>query len=353
MYLALLCTQVTPDHLDQLLHPQFDDVTSVAYKEAVVGSGLPASPGAAVGVAVFTAEKAEAMKEAKQPCILVREETSPEDVGGMHAAVGLLTARGGMTSHAAVVARGWGKPCVVGCSELAVDASNGVATLAGRATIREGDLISLNGNSGEILLGSQALKEADVSGPLAEFMGWADGRRTLKVLANADTPADATAARRNGAEGIGLVRTEHMFFEPERLAQVRKMILAPTEAARAASLAALLPSQRSDFESIFESMDGLPVTVRLLDPPLHEFLPAADECDSQMAEQLGMEHADLREAVERCRETNPMLGLRGCRLGVTSPEIITMQARALRRLSLIAADCHQIPELVTRRMIAT
>lgn len=320
---------VTPDHLDQLLHPQFEDTSADSYAQSVVGSGLPASPGAAVGVAVFTTEAAEAMAAEKKKCILVRDETSPEDVGGMHAAVGLLTARGGMTSHAAVVARGWGKPCVVGCSELTVDATARRATLSGGAVIEEGDTISLNGNTGEILVGAQPLKDAEASGPLAELMAWADDTRVLKVMANADTPKDAAVARRNGAQGIGLVRTEHMFFEEQRLMQVRKMILASTDVARAEALEALLPSQRADFEGIFEAMDGLPVTVRLLDPPLHEFLPCADECDVEMAEALGMAPSELSDAVERCREQNPMLGLRGCRLGVTSPEIIRMQARAV------------------------
>uniref|UniRef100_A0A7S1XU87 Pyruvate, phosphate dikinase n=1 Tax=Phaeomonas parva TaxID=124430 RepID=A0A7S1XU87_9STRA len=320
---------VTPDHLDQMLHPQFKDTSSAAYKESVVGHGLPASPGAAVGVAAFSAAKAEELvkEQGIKNVILVRDETSPEDVGGMHAALGMLTSRGGMTSHAAVVARGWGKPCVVGASDLEVGATT--ATLASGATFKEGDVIAINGNTGEVLLGEQDLKDAELTGSLARFMGWADNTRRLRVLANADTPEDAAVARKNGAQGIGLVRTEHMFFDEARLASVRRMILAQSPEEKATAITELLPEQRKDFEGIFEAMDGLPVTVRLLDPPLHEFLPCEDECDLDLAMQLGLDEPTLVDAVEKCKEQNPMLGLRGCRLGITSPEIIEMQARAI------------------------
>eukprot|EP00747_Dinoflagellata_sp_TGD_P150719 gnl/TRDRNA2_/TRDRNA2_177142_c0_seq1.p1 gnl/TRDRNA2_/TRDRNA2_177142_c0~~gnl/TRDRNA2_/TRDRNA2_177142_c0_seq1.p1 ORF type:complete len:1057 (-),score=277.47 gnl/TRDRNA2_/TRDRNA2_177142_c0_seq1:183-3353(-) len=319
---------VTPDHLDQMLHPQFKDATSESYKSSVVGHGLPASPGAAVGVAAFSAAKAEQLvNDGVKNVILVREETSPEDVGGMYAAEGMLTARGGMTSHAAVVARGWGKPCVVGCSELTIEGLS--ATLTSGATFKEGDMIAVNGNTGEVLLGEQELKSAELTGSLARFMTWADETRKLKVFANSDTPEDSAIARKNGAQGIGLVRTEHMFFEEKRLATVRKMILAQTPEEKTKAIDQLLPEQRMDFEGIFEAMDGLPVTIRLLDPPLHEFLPCGEECDLELAEQLGLEQKDLVDAVEKCREQNPMLGLRGCRLGITSPEIIEMQARAI------------------------
>eukprot|EP00968_Pinguiococcus_pyrenoidosus_P010755 scaffold868_cov249-Pinguiococcus_pyrenoidosus.AAC.1 len=318
---------VSPDHLDQMLHPQFKDTASDSYKSNVVGTGLPASPGAAVGIAAFSAAKAEELAKSGAKVILVRDETSPEDVGGMHAAKGMLTARGGMTSHAAVVARGWGKPCVVGAADLEISATS--AKLKSGATFNEGDVISINGNTGEILIGEQELKPAEVTGALARFMSWADSKRRLKVLANADTPEDAALARENGAEGIGLVRTEHMFFDGERLANVRKMILAQTQQEKNVAIAALLPEQQKDFEGIFEAMDGLPVTVRLLDPPLHEFLPCEDECDLELAETLGLGQQELAEAVDKCREQNPMLGLRGCRLGITSPEIVEMQARAI------------------------
>ena len=319
--------KVTPDHLNQMLHPQFEDAASAAYAAAVIGSGLPASPGAAVGRAAFSAEAAEAMAADGVDCILVRDETSPEDVGGMHAACGMLTARGGMTSHAAVVARGWGRPCVVGAAGLAFTGPAS-AELDGHA-FSEGDLISINGGTGEVLRGAASLKPAEAGPALGTLMAWADGERRLRVLANADTPEDAALARRNGAEGIGLVRTEHMFFEEARLAAMRRMILAGTGAARRAAIEELLPAQRSDFEGIFEAMDGLPVTVRLLDPPLHEFLPCREECDAGLADSLGLAPEELEDAIERCKEHNPMLGLRGCRLGITTPEVVEMQARAV------------------------
>eukprot|EP00239_Pterosperma_sp_CCMP1384_P001846 CAMPEP_0197848776 /NCGR_PEP_ID=MMETSP1438-20131217/10012_1 /TAXON_ID=1461541 /ORGANISM="Pterosperma sp., Strain CCMP1384" /LENGTH=962 /DNA_ID=CAMNT_0043461187 /DNA_START=55 /DNA_END=2943 /DNA_ORIENTATION=+ len=322
-------TMVTAGHLDQLLHPQFKDEES--YKSDVIGTGLPASPGAAVGKVVFTPNDAEACKAAGTPCILVRTETSPEDVGGMSAAEGILTARGGMTSHAAVVARGWGKTCVSGCSALIVDDNSRTFTCGG-VTVNEGDWISLNGNTGEVILGKGELSPPEISGDLGQFMSWVDAHREIKVLANADTPEDAALARENGAEGIGLVRTEHMFFSSdERIASIRKMIMAPTLAGRIEALDELLPYQREDFEGIYKAMDGYPVTIRLLDPPLHEFLPDGDmdEICADMAALTGNTPEEVAERMESLFETNPMLGFRGCRLAIAYPEIAEMQARAI------------------------
>lgn len=266
---------VEPRHLDQLLHPMFKNVGTAEYQMDILGKGLPASPGAGCGRIVFTADDAENWKKDGQQVILVRTETSPEDVGGMHASEGILTSRGGMTSHAAVVARGWGKPCVCGCDALQVDYSSKTATI-GHESVKEGDWISINGSTGEVLLGQQPTEAPKLSGQLAEFMSWVDEARRLRILTNCDTPEDAKIARGNGAQGIGLVRTEHMFFSsPERIAAVRKMIAAEELEAEETveALAALQTFQRSDFEGIFKAMDGLPVTIRLLDPPLHEFLP--------------------------------------------------------------------------------
>jgi len=327
---------VEPTHVDQLLHPRFEDED--AYQSDVIGKGLPASPGATTGVVVFRAEDAESMHAAGQDAILVRTETSPEDVGGMWAAAGVLTARGGMTSHAAVVARGWGKTCVSGCGELSVDETARTASLGG-VTLREGDWLSLNGSTGEVIVGKQPMRPAELSAELAQLMEWADESRTMAVLANADTPEDAAAARTNGAEGIGLVRTEHMFFaSDERLSAVRRMILAQTDAARAEALEALLPFQQADFEGIFAAMDGLPVTIRLLDPPLHEFLPHGDEDEvvAQLAEEAGLDAAEVEETIFRLAEVNPMLGFRGCRLAITYPEIGAMQARAILQAACAA-----------------
>jgi len=320
---------VEPRHLDQLLHPQFADES--AYKSQVAGSGLPASPGAAVGQAVFSAEEAEAWVAAGQKVVLVRKETSPEDVKGMYSAEGVLCQLGGMTSHAAVVARGWGKPCVTGVQGLAVDERNKVARI-GNQQIREGDFISLNGTSGEIILGKQALTSPDLSGDLARFMGWVDNARSLRVFTNCDTPADAKEARKFGAEGIGLCRTEHMFFaSEERIANVRRMIVAQTTEERVAALKDLLPYQRSDFEGLLRAMEGLPVTIRLLDPPLHEFLPDGDleEVCESLARATGRPKEELYEVVDGMQEVNPMLGFRGCRLGIAYPEITEMQVRAI------------------------
>ncbi|KAM3755301.1 hypothetical protein ACB098_02G030600 [Castanea mollissima] len=320
---------VEPQHLDQLLHPQFENLT--AYKDKVVAKGLPASPGAAVGQIVFRAEDAEAWHAERKNVILVRTETRPEDVGGMHAAVGILTARGGMTSHAAVVARGWGKCCVSGCFEIHVNDLKKVVVI-GHIVIKEGEWLSLNGSTGEVILGKQPLSPPTLSGDLEIFMSWADKIRHLKVMANADTPEDALLARKNGANGIGLCRTEHMFFaSDERLKAVRKMIMAVTQEQRKAALNSLLPYQRSDFEGIFRAMDGLPVTIRLLDPPLHEFLPHGDnqQIVSELTAETGINEEEVFSRIEKLSEVNPMLGFRGCRLGIAYPELTEMQARAI------------------------
>ncbi len=317
---------VEPGHLDQLLHPHFEDET--AYKDKVIGHGLPASPGAAVGQVVFTAEDAEKAKEEGKRVILVRIETSPEDVGGMDAAQGILTSRGGMTSHAAVVARGWGKPCVAGAGDVVIDYKSKTFT-AGGVTVKEGDWISINGSTGEVILGEQSLVPPSLSGDFATFMEWVDEFRDMKVRTNADSPADAAKAREFGAEGIGLCRTEHMFFEGDRIISVRKMILANNVEERRAALAELLPYQKKDFLGIFRAMAGLPVTVRLLDPPLHEFLPHDEAGQEEMARTLNVPVKQVREKVESLHEFNPMLGHRGCRLGITFPEITEMQTRAI------------------------
>ncbi|KAG6731998.1 hypothetical protein I3842_01G155200 [Carya illinoinensis] len=320
---------VEPQHLDQLLHPQFEDPT--AYKDKVVAKGLPASPGAAVGQVVFRADDAEAWHAQGKSVILVRTETSPEDVGGMHAAAGILTARGGMTSHAAVVARGWGKCCVSGCSEISVN-DNEKLVVIGDKVIQEGEWLSLNGSTGEVILGKQPLSPPALSGDLETFMSWADTIRRIKVMANADTPEDAVTARNNGAQGIGLCRTEHMFFaSDERIKTVRKMIMAVTTEQRKAALNSLLPYQRSDFEGIFRAMDGLPVTIRLLDPPLHEFLPEGDlqQIVGELTAETGINEEEVFSRIEKLSEVNPMLGFRGCRLGISYPELTEMQARAI------------------------
>lgn len=320
---------VEPRHLDQLLHPQFENPSR--YKDQVIATGLPASPGAAVGQVVFNAEDAETWHGQGKPVILVRNETSPEDVGGMHAATGILTCRGGMTSHAAVVARGWGKSCVSGCSEIHVN-ENEKTVSVGKHVLREGDWLSINGTTGEVILGKQPLSPPAISGDLGTFMTWVDERRHLKVMANADTPDDALTARNNGAQGIGLCRTEHMFFASDsRIKAVRQMIMAVTPEQRQVALDKLLPYQRSDFEGIFRAMDGLPVTIRLLDPPLHEFLPEGDinEIVSQLAIDTGMTEDKVFSRVEKLSEVNPMLGFRGCRLGISYPELTEMQARAI------------------------
>jgi len=321
--------KVDAGHLDQLLHPQFED--EKAYEDKVIGRGLPASPGASVGQVVFTAEDAEAMQTAGNHVILVRKETSPEDVKGMHSSEGVLTQLGGMTSHAAVVARGWGKTCITGCGDLQIDEAAGIARF-GDVIVKEHEWISINGTTGEVILGKQPLKQPELVGDLGRLMHWVDQFRTLGVFTNADTPDDAQVARDNGAEGIGLCRTEHMFFSSEeRIKTVRKMIVAQDKEARIKALEELLPFQRSDFEGLFTAMSGLPVTIRLLDPPLHEFLPDGDveEVVATLAKETGATEQDIMDTVERLEELNPMLGFRGCRLAITYPEIAEMQARAI------------------------
>ncbi|KAL8047791.1 hypothetical protein ABFX02_07G023200 [Erythranthe guttata] len=329
---------VEPQHLDQLLHPQFEDPSS--YKDHVLAKGLPASPGAAVGQVVFCAEDAETWHAQGKTVILVRTETSPEDVGGMHAAVGILTARGGMTSHAAVVARGWGKCCVSGCPDIRVNESEKVV-LVGDKVVKEGDWMSLNGSTGEVIFGKQPLAPPAMTGDLEVFMAWADQIRRLKVMANADTPEDALTARNNGAEGIGLCRTEHMFFaSDERIKAVRKMIMAVTVEQRKAALDLLLPYQRADFEGIFRAMDGLPVTIRLLDPPLHEFLPEGDieQIVGELTVDTGMTEDEVYTRIEKLSEVNPMLGFRGCRLGISYPELTEMQVRAIFQAAILLSN---------------
>ncbi|MBF0254524.1 MAG: pyruvate, phosphate dikinase, partial [Candidatus Omnitrophica bacterium] len=317
--------RIEPAQLDQLLHPMIDPKAKVD----VAAKGLPASPGAAVGQVVFNSEDAEEWTQTKGvDVILVRQETSPEDVGGMAVSKGILTATGGMTSHAAVVARGMGKCCIAGCSAITID-EEARTFKVGPHTVKEGDIVTLNGTTGEVILGKTALVEPVVAGAFNQIMKWADEIRTLTVRTNADTPQDAEAARGFGAQGIGLCRTEHMFFGEERLRSVREMIFADDEAARRAALAKLKPYQKSDFLGIFEAMAGLPVTVRLLDPPLHEFLPKGAEEVARVAADLGIPEKKLHEKTEALHEFNPMLGHRGCRLAVTYPEIYEMQVEAI------------------------
>ena len=322
---------VEPGHLDQLLHPGFKDET--AYQDRVLAKGLPASPGAAVGQVVFTADEAEEWAKAGKQVMLVRTETSPEDVGGMDAAQGILTSRGGMTSHAAVVARGWGKPCVAGCGSVVIDYATKSFAVNG-TSVREGDWISINGSSGEVIIGQEELVPVTMSEDFETFMGWTDAFRPIGVRTNADTPEDAAKAVEFGAEGIGLCRTEHMFFEGDRIQAVREMILARTEVARQAALAKLLPYQKEDFKGIFTAMSGMPITIRLLDPPLHEFLPHDAQGEQDMADHMGVALDEVQAKVSELHEFNPMLGHRGCRLGITYPEITAMQARAIIEAAL-------------------
>jgi pyruvate,orthophosphate dikinase len=324
--------RVSPSSLDQLLHPTLDRSGELE----VVARGLPASPGAAVGAVVFSAEEAEARAKAGEKVVLVRIETSPEDILGMNAAQGVLTAKGGMTSHAAVVARGMGKCCVAGCGSLAIDYAADLMHV-GDHVIRAGDTITVDGSTGDVILGSVPTRIPELGGAFDELMRWADRIRTLRVRTNADTPQDAELARRFGAEGIGLCRTEHMFFQPGRILVVQEMILANDGATRERALAKLLPMQRQDFEGIFRAMEGLPVTVRLLDPPLHEFLPKSDEEIHAVAAHTGTEVAEVRAKVESLHEWNPMLGHRGCRVGITFPEIYRMQVRAITEAACVVA----------------
>ncbi len=323
--------RVEPSKLDELLHPIFD---AAALKKAIIiTKGLPASPGAATGQIVFFADDAEKWAAEGKKTILVRIETSPEDLKGMTMSEGILTARGGMTSHAAVVARGMGKCCVSGAGDLVIDYKARTITV-GNKTYKEGDWISLNGSTGVIYEGQVATKDAEVSGDFAKLMELADEFAHLKVRANADTPRDAKAAFRFGAQGIGLCRTEHMFFEGDRIKAVREMILADDEAGRRKALAKLLPMQRGDFEGLFEAMNGLPVTVRLLDPPLHEFVPHFEKEQREMAAEMGVSYEEIKNKVDALAEANPMLGHRGCRLGNTYPEITEMQTRAIIEAAL-------------------
>jgi pyruvate,orthophosphate dikinase len=316
--------RVDPMALDQLLHPTIDPKA----ERKIIATGLPASPGAASGAVVFNSEDAETAKKAGQKVILVRVETSPDDIHGMHAAEGILTTRGGMTSHAAVVARGMGKPCVSGAGSIRVDYAAKTFTVAG-VIIRAGETITIDGSTGQVLQGQVAMQEPEMSGEFATLMGWADAARKLKVRANADTPLDAKTARNFGAEGIGLCRTEHMFFEGDRIVAVREMILADDEKGRRAALAKLLPIQRGDFVELFKIMSGLPVTIRLLDPPLHEFLPHTEAEIAEVAASMGTSAEKLRRRAAELHEFNPMLGFRGCRLAIAYPEIAEMQARAI------------------------
>lgn len=336
--------RVDPMALDQLLHPTLDPDAP----RDVIAKGLPASPGAASGAVVFDADTAEKRKAAGDKVILVRVETSPEDIHGMHAAEGILTARGGMTSHAAVVARGMGRPCVSGAGSLSISAKDKVMKVAGRE-IREGDVITIDGASGEVMFGAVATVQPELAGDFGTLMEWADGVRRLKVRANAETPLDCQTARDFGAEGVGLCRTEHMFFDADRITAVRQMILADSEAGRRAALAKLLPAQRSDFTAIFEVMAGLPVTVRLLDPPLHEFLPHEENEFAEVAAAADADVEVLKRRAAELHEFNPMLGHRGCRLGVTYPEIYETQARAIFEAALDVADksgAAPIPEVM-------
>ena len=325
-------TRIDPMTLDQLLHPTIDP----RVRRDVIGSGLPASPGAATGEIVFTAEEAITAEEEGRKAILVRIETSPEDIHGMHAAEAILTTRGGMTSHAAVVARGMGIPCVVGAGTMRIDLRNEKLIGIG-ITLKKGDIVTIDGSTGQVLKGEVPMIQPELSGDFGLIMAWADRSRRMTVRTNADTPADALAARSFGAEGIGLCRTEHMFFEGDRIHVMREMILAQDETGRRAALAKLMPMQRLDFTGLFTIMHGLPVTIRLLDPPLHEFLPKTDEEIAEVAGSMGMEPAILRQRVDALHEFNPMLGHRGCRLAISYPEIVEMQARAIFEAAVLAA----------------
>jgi pyruvate,orthophosphate dikinase len=326
--------RIDPASLDQLLHPTLDPKAP----RQILAKGLPASPGAASGKVVFSAEEAEAQAAKGQSVILVRIETSPEDIHGMHAAKGILTTRGGMTSHAAVVARGMGRACVAGAGDLRVDYKAQRFSVLGK-TVEAGDVITIDGSTGEVILGEVPTIQPDLSGDFAELMIWADGVRKLKVRANAETPLDARTARKFGAEGIGLCRTEHMFFDADRIIAMREMILAEETEGRRKALAKLLPMQRGDFAELFRIMHGLPVTIRLLDPPLHEFLPHTDAEFEEVAAATGKDMGFIKHRASMLQETNPMLGHRGCRLGITYPEIYEMQARAIfEAIALVAKE---------------
>ena len=342
--------RIEPSALDQLLHPTLDPE---AHRD-VITKGLPASPGAASGIMVFSADEAEELSKAGKDVILVRIETSPEDIHGMYAAKGILTSRGGMTSHAAVVARGMGRPCVSGASGLHIDLANGTVTV-GKRTIKRKEVITIDGGNGEVMVGEVATIKPELGEHFSELMGWADDSRTLQVRSNAETPLDASAAREFGAEGIGLCRTEHMFFDAARIIDVRQMIMSNSEEARKDALSKLLPVQRNDFIKLFTIMRGLPVTVRLLDPPLHEFLPQKEEDYKELAEVMGEDMMFLKRRAEELHEFNPMLGHRGCRLGISFPEIYEMQTTAIIEAALeVSQNLNEtiIPEIMVP-LIAT
>ncbi len=336
--------RVGADQLDQLLHPMLDPKA----KKNVIAVGLPASPGAAVGRAVFCAEDAEAWAAKGEKVILIRNETSPEDIGGMHASQGVITARGGMTSHAAVVARGMGTPCVSGSHDIIISYKDKTMTTKSGAVIKEGDWVSLDGGKGQIIEGQVPTVKADTnSGNFGKLMGWVDEIRTMEVRANAETPKDAQTARDFGAQGIGLARTEHMFFDAERIPDMRAMILSDNEEGRRAALARLLPYQKQDFKDLFKIMEGMPVVIRLLDPPLHEFLPHTDAEMQELADKMGMTLQQVKNRADSLHEANPMLGHRGCRLPITYPEICEMQTRAIIEAALECADAgiKVVPEI--------
>ena len=316
--------RIDPNSLDTLLHPTLDEKSSIN----VIANGLPASPGAASGKVVFTSEEAERLTGMMQDTILVRVETSPEDIQGMHAAKGILTARGGMTSHAAVVARGMGRPCVSGSSEIDINYEN-KSFKTSSIEIKEGDVITIDGSTGRIISGSVATVKPEISGDFSKLMSWADSFRKLNIRTNSETPKDTKTAKDFGAEGIGLCRTEHMFFDEERILSVREMILSKTKEDRAKALEKLLPHQKKDFAEIFKIMSGLPVTVRLLDPPLHEFLPRTEKEINEVANVVSLPLKEVESRIEELHEQNPMLGHRGCRLGISFPEIYEMQCRAI------------------------
>ncbi len=347
--------RIDPQSLDQLLHPTLDPDA----EKNIIAKGLPASPGAASGTIVFTADEAETKSHAGQSVILCRQETSPEDIHGMYAAAGILTSRGGMTSHAAVVARGMGKPCVAGAGELHIDAKSRMIRV-GDHTIKEGDTLTIDGSTGEVIMGAVATIQPEMSGDFSTLMAWADERRRMKVRTNAETPLDAKTAVDFGAEGVGLCRTEHMFFEPSRIQNVREMIFATTEKDRRAALEKLLPEQRADFAELFKIMAGLPITIRLLDPPLHEFLPHEEADIDQFAATADIDPEKVRRRLDDLKEMNPMLGHRGCRLGITYPEIYEMQARAIFEGAIEAAEKSDesveleimIPLVATRKELA-
>ncbi len=326
--------RVGADQLDQLLHPMLDPKAN----KKVIATGLPASPGAAVGRAVFCAEDAEAWAAKGEKVILIRNETSPEDIGGMHASQGVITARGGMTSHAAVVARGMGTPCVSGSTDITIDYKTKTMSTKSGVVIKEGDWVSLDGAKGQIIEGEIPTVSASMTGNFGTFMGWVDEIRTMSVRANAETPADAKQALAFGAEGIGLARTEHMFFDAKRISDMRTMILSDDEAGRRAALAKLLPYQKEDFKELYRTMNGFPVVIRLLDPPLHEFLPHTDAEMQELADKMGKTLAEVKNRANSLHEMNPMLGHRGCRLPITYPEICEMQTRAILEAAMECRD---------------